>query len=81
MQSYSKGRARTVTFLPRTGRTYNWGSGNMWQSFGRLRDDFSLRYGGGIGLNLDTVIGPVLLNYGRGQAGRDKFYVSVGVPF
>ena len=56
-------------------------TGNIWSSVGRLRDDFSVRYGGGVGLGLDTIIGPVWLTYGRGQGGRDRFYVSVGAPF
>ena len=56
-------------------------AGNIWRSFDDLEDDFHLRFGGRIGLALDTVVGPAALDYGSGGDGRNKIYFSVGVPF
>lgn len=55
-------------------------TGNVWRSLDELNDHFRLRHGGGLGLALDTIVGPVLLDYGVGEAGRNEFYVSIGSP-
>jgi NTE family protein len=59
--------------------TFN--TGNIWQSLDDLKDKFSFRTGGGVGLALDSIIGPIALDYGAGSGGRHAFYFSAGVPF
>ena len=53
---------------------------NVWDS----REDLSpnhLRSGAGIGVHLDSIIGPVRLDYGRGEQNRNVIYFSAGFDF
>ena len=56
-------------------------TGNAWDTVGDLRADQGLRYGGSVGLALDTFLGPVTIDYGRGDGGRSQVYFSAGYPF
>ena len=56
-------------------------TGNIWRSFDDFKDRFTLRAGGGVGLALDSIIGPIALDYGAGNGGRHVVYFSAGVPF
>jgi outer membrane protein assembly factor BamA len=53
---------------------------NVWNS----RDDLStrdLRYGGGLGLHADTLIGPMRIDFGFGEDRRFQVYFSAGFDF
>lgn len=57
-----------------------WNAGNVWDS----KDDMALkdlRSGGGIGLYADTVIGPVRLDFAKGEEHRYTVYFSAGFDF
>lgn len=56
-------------------------AGNAWDTVGDLRTDQRLRYGGSLGLALDTFFGPVTIDYGRGDGGRNQMYFTAGYPF
>ncbi|MGE4092631.1 MAG: BamA/TamA family outer membrane protein, partial [Candidatus Binatia bacterium] len=56
-------------------------SGNIWRTWNAVEDHFRLRYGGGIGVGIDSVIGPIAVGYGRGDEEQDEVYLSIGVPF
>jgi outer membrane protein assembly factor BamA len=43
--------------------------------------DFTLYHGAGIGIGVDTVVGPVRLTGGWGEQGRFKFYLTLGPTF
>ena len=43
--------------------------------------EFDLLHGGGIGLALDTMIGPMRAAGGWGEAGRFHFYITIGPTF
>ena len=44
-------------------------------------DQFDLRYGTSIGLGVDTIIGPISLDFALGDGGRQNAYVNIGIPF
>lgn len=56
-------------------------TGNVWRSLHDVEKRFRLRYGGGVGASVDSVIGPLTVGYGRGDEDQDEVYVSLGVPF
>ena len=55
-------------------------TGNIWSAPEDI-DLKDLRYGGGIGLGADTVIGPVYVGYGMADRGATSFYFSLGSIF
>lgn len=55
--------------------------GNVWESLEDLEENLDLRYGGSIGLALDTLIGPIQVDFGIGDEGRQETYFSAGFPF
>jgi NTE family protein len=55
--------------------------GNVWESFEAISDDFELRYGGSVGIGVDTVIGPVSADFAMGNGGRQTIYVNIGHKF
>jgi NTE family protein len=55
--------------------------GNTWNSVSDLDRDPLVRYGGSVGLALDTVLGPVTLDFAHGDEGRSFVYFSAGYPF
>ena len=54
--------------------------GNVWGSYSDIADDPNLRHGGGLGLALDTVIGPFEIDVGFGSGGRSQLYLDFGFP-
>ena len=56
-------------------------AGNIWRTWREVENHFRLRYGGGIGLGIDSVVGPIAVGYGRGDEAQDEVYLSIGVPF
>jgi NTE family protein len=55
--------------------------GNVWQSWDELEEDLELRYGGSIGLGVDSILGPITADYSLGDEGRQIFYVNIGLKF
>lgn len=55
--------------------------GNVWQTVEEITDDFSLRYGGSIGLGVDTILGPVRADFSIGNGGRQALYLNIGYTF
>lgn len=56
-------------------------TGNVWRTWRDVENRFRLRYGGGIGIGIDSVIGPIAVGYGRGDEAQDELYMSIGVLF
>ena len=56
-------------------------TGNVWKSLDDLEENLELRYGGSLGLALDTVIGPISLDFGLADRGHQEIYFSAGYPF
>jgi NTE family protein len=55
--------------------------GNTWNSLSDLDQGPVVRYGGSVGLALDTVLGPITLDFAHGDEGRSFVYFSAGYPF
>jgi NTE family protein len=53
---------------------------NVWNTRDAMAFN-ELRQGGGIGLHADTIIGPVRLDFGRGEQNRYAVYFSAGFDF
>ncbi len=56
-------------------------TGNIWDSLDDLENNLRLRYGGSLGFALNTIIGPIYLDFGIGDEGRRQVYFSAGFPF
>ena len=56
-------------------------TGNAWESLEDIPKDLDLRYGGSFGVALDTVIGPVTLDFALGDDGRSAVYFFAGHVF
>jgi len=56
-------------------------TGNVWRNWRDVERHLRLRYGGGIGLGIDSVVGPIAVGYGRGDESQDEVYLSIGIPF
>ncbi len=54
--------------------------GNAWQDSGDVDVDNTL-VGGSVGWGADTVLGPILLGYGRAEEGYNTWYFSLGTSF
>jgi outer membrane translocation and assembly module TamA len=55
--------------------------GNAWRTLDDLQDDLDLRYGGSLGLGIDSIVGPILLDYSLGDGGRQVVYLNIGYKF
>lgn len=55
--------------------------GNAWETFEELTEDFSLRYGGSLGVGVDTILGPVRADLSLGDGGRFEAYLNIGYRF
>lgn len=56
--------------------------GGTWMSLSEARDNWErLYWGGGLGLGLDTPLGPLELALGLGEAGRVNAYLAFGHKF
>jgi len=55
--------------------------GNVWQTTKEITEDFSLRYGGSLGIGVDTILGPVRADFAIGDGGRRAVYVNIGYKF
>lgn len=53
-------------------------TGNVWSE---EVDTDDLRYGGMVGLGVDSATGPLFLGYGRADEGYDRIYFSLGTVF
>lgn len=58
-----------------------YGVGNAWESIDDIEEEPEPAHGGGFGLGLDTVIGPIDAGVGFASGGRTAFYLSIGYPF
>lgn len=67
------GKAAYVTFI--------FNAGNIWESLDDLKDNIELRYGGSLGFSLDTIVGPINVDFSAGDGGRQEVYFSAGFPF
>jgi NTE family protein len=56
-------------------------TGNIWRSWRDVERCFRLRYAGGVGLGIDSVVGPIAVGYGRGDRSQNELYLTIGVPF
>jgi outer membrane protein assembly factor BamA len=56
-------------------------TGNTWESLDEIPEDLDLGYGGSFGVALDTVIGPVTLDFAFGDDGRSAVYFFAGYSF
>ena len=55
-------------------------AGNIWM----FEDDIgwdSIEYHSAIYIGIDSLVGPILLAYGRGDEGQSSFYFAMGWPF
>jgi len=75
-------RYRLATLPAQLGRaiftTMRFDAGNVWP------DEFDtgdLRYGGSVGLGVDSAAGPIYAGYGRAEGGYDLVYLSLGTAF
>jgi NTE family protein len=55
--------------------------GNAWKTVEEMTDDFSLRYGGSLGIGVDTILGPVRADFAIGDGGRQVIYLNIGYKF
>ena len=55
--------------------------GNAWRSLDELQERIDLRYGGGIGVGIDTFLGPLRADYSLGDEGRRVLYINIGFKF
>ena len=54
--------------------------GYLWQEAEAFRSD-NIREAWGVGVAVDTPLGPAEANYGRSKKGDDRFYLSLGYWF
>lgn len=55
--------------------------GNVWETVDEITDDFSVRYGGSLGIGVDTILGPVRADFAIGDGGRQVVYLNIGYKF
>jgi outer membrane protein assembly factor BamA len=55
--------------------------GNVWDTADEITDDFSVRYGGSLGIGVDTILGPVRADFAVGNGGRQVIYLNIGYKF
>ncbi len=55
--------------------------GNAWRTLDHMTDDFGLRYGGSIGLGIDSLLGPIMADFSIGDGGRQVLYLNFGFKF
>ncbi len=55
--------------------------GNVWENQDEITDDFSLRYGGSLGIGVDTMLGPVHADVAMADGGRQIVYMNIGYKF
>lgn len=55
--------------------------GNAWKSYNDMTKDFSLRYGGSLGIGVDTILGPIRADFSMGDEGRRNIYLNIGYKF
>jgi NTE family protein len=55
--------------------------GNVWATAKEITEDFSVRYGGSLGVGVDTVMGPVFADFAMGDGGRQAIYLNIGYTF
>lgn len=55
--------------------------GNVWETANEISEKFSLRYGGSLGVGVDTVLGPVFADFAMGDGGRQAIYLNIGYTF
>ena len=55
--------------------------GNVWDTYEAITDDFSLRYGGSLGIGVDTILGPIRADFAIGDGGRQAIYLNIGYTF
>ncbi|HEY4492607.1 MAG TPA: BamA/TamA family outer membrane protein, partial [Acidobacteriota bacterium] len=53
-------------------------AGDAWESLIDDQRDFRFRYGGSVGIAVDTIIGPVNIDFAGGDGGRRHIYFSAG---
>ncbi len=59
----------------------NANAGNVWDSYDEMTEDFSLRYGGSLGIGVNTILGPVRADFAMGNGGRQVVYLNIGYKF
>ncbi len=55
--------------------------GNVWRTVDEITDNFTLRYGGSLGIGVDTMFGPVQADFAIGDGGRQAIYLNIGYTF
>ncbi len=55
--------------------------GNIWDTVEEITEDFSVRYGGSLGIGVDTILGPVQADFAIGDGGRRTIYLNIGYKF
>jgi NTE family protein len=55
--------------------------GNVWDTYEEMKNDFSLRYGGSLGIGVDTILGPIRADFAIGDGGRQAIYLNIGYKF
>jgi NTE family protein len=55
--------------------------GNVWNTVDEMTDDFSVRYGGSLGIGVDTILGPVRADFAMADGGRQVIYLNIGYRF
>ncbi|MCP4399273.1 MAG: BamA/TamA family outer membrane protein [bacterium] len=55
--------------------------GNAWRTLDELQEDIDLRYGGSLGVGIDTFLGPLRADYSLGDEGRRILYINIGFKF
>ena len=55
--------------------------GNAWKTLDEIEDDFSLEYGGSLGIGVDTILGPIRADFAMGKSGRRLIYLNIGYKF
>lgn len=61
--------------------TANGNIGNVWKTLDELEDDFSVEYGGSLGIGVDTILGPIRADFALGKGGRRIVYLNIGYKF
>lgn len=55
--------------------------GNVWDTVDEISDDFTLRYGGSLGIGVDTILGPIRADFAMADGGRQIMYLNIGYKF
>jgi len=53
-------------------------AGNTWENYRDISARLSLRYGGSIGVGVDTIMGPIYFDVAAGDNGRGMIYLNIG---